>query len=190
MAAPSGHQRYHQRQQLQRQQLRYKRSRSGSSTSAAAAGAGCGSSQSRQVVASAEGMHAAAASKSTSWRTPATSRYVLPAFSLLIINKPAMCVFRWCSSASLHDTAAAARWGTMVAALQVLPSYTYLPLLINCWHRGIQYDRPRRESTALRYCPATSGASSPYYLYLYPSSLPATGCCCYCCCCCCCCVLC
>ena len=142
MAAPSGHQRYHQRQQLQRQQLRYKRSRSGSSTSAAAAGAGCGSSQSRQVVASAEGMHAAAASKSTSWRTPATSRYVLPAFSLLIINKPAMCVFRWCSSASLHDTAAAARWGTMVAALQVLPSYTYLPLLINCWHRGIQYDRP------------------------------------------------
>ena len=105
----------------QRQQLRYKRSRSGSSTSAAAAGAGCGSSQSRQVVASAAGMHAAAASKSTSWRTPATSRYVLPAFSLLIINKPAMCVFRWCSSASLHDTAAAARWGTMVAALQVLP---------------------------------------------------------------------
>ena len=55
--------------------------RSGSSTSAAAAGAGCGSSQSRQVVASAEGMHAAVASKSTSWRTPATGRCVLPAFS-------------------------------------------------------------------------------------------------------------
>ena len=118
LAAPSGHQRYHQRQQLQ-QERQYKRSRSGSSTSSAAAGAGCGSSQSRQVIASAEGMHAPAASKeSTSWRTPATSRYVLPAFSLLIINKPAMCVFRWCSSASLHDTAAAARWGTMVAALQ------------------------------------------------------------------------
>ena len=94
MAAPSGHQRYHQRQQLQRQQLRYKRSRSGSSTSAAAAGAGCGSSQSRQVVASAEGMHAAATSKRTSWRTPATSRYVSPAFSSLVINKPAMLLLR------------------------------------------------------------------------------------------------
>ena len=52
-------------------------------TSAAPPVTGCGNSRSRQVVASAKVMHAAAASKTTSWRTPATSRYVLPAFSFI-----------------------------------------------------------------------------------------------------------
>ena len=61
----------------------YTRSRSGSSTSAAPPVTGCGNSRSRQVAASAKVMHAAAASKTTSWRTPATSRYVLPAFSFI-----------------------------------------------------------------------------------------------------------
>ena len=46
---------------------------------------------------------------------------------VLLIGKM-NCVLRWCSSASLHDTTATARWGTKVAALQVLP------LLINCFN--------------------------------------------------------
>ena len=94
---------------------RTKRPPAPSPAAAATATAGpvtdCANFQRSQVVASAKVMHAAAAAKSTSWRTPATSRCVLRAFSLLtragaevedleLDRDSALCRHGWASYAS------------------------------------------------------------------------------------------